>query len=90
MNLIMNNTENKNAVSADALHTHTHTGTSFNELLNKITLGDSYKLIKQIPDNSIDLIIIDPPYLIENTNGGTRSRLAKSIRGMNTEIEEKN
>lgn len=25
MNLIMNNIENKNAVSADALHTHTHT-----------------------------------------------------------------
>ena len=27
MNLIMNNIENKNAVSADALHTHTHTHT---------------------------------------------------------------
>lgn len=57
--------------------------------LNKITLGDSYSIIKEIPDKSIDLIIIDPPYLIENTNGGTRSRLAKSIRGMNTEIEER-
>ena len=59
------------------------------KFLNKITLGDSYSLIKEIPDKSIDLIIIDPPYLIENTNGGTRSRLAKSIRGMNTEIEER-
>ena len=82
------NKDNINAVTLDTLHTHTHTGILFNQLLNNITLGDSYKIIKQIPDNSIDLIIIDPPYLIENTNGGTRSRLAKSIRGMNTEIEE--
>lgn len=80
------NKDNINAVTLDTLHT----GILFNQLLNNITLGDSYKIIKQIPDNSIDLIIIDPPYLIENTNGGTRSRLAKSIRGMNTEIEEKN
>lgn len=49
-------------------HTHTHTGNSFNDLLNKITLGDSYKIIKEIPDKSIDLIIIDPPY--EYTTGG--------------------
>lgn len=59
------------------------------KFLNTITLGDSYSIIKEIPDNSIDLIIIDPPYLIENTNGGTKSRLAKSIRSMNTEIKEK-
>lgn len=30
--------------------------------LNKIHLGDSYELIKYIPDKSIDLVIIDPPY----------------------------
>ena len=33
--------------------------------INKIHLGDSYELIKQIPDKSIDLVIIDPPYLID-------------------------
>ena len=32
--------------------------------LNKIHLGDSYELIKEIPDNSVDLVIIDPPYEI--------------------------
>jgi len=32
---------------------------------NNIYLGDSYELIKQIPDKSIDLIVIDPPYDIE-------------------------
>lgn len=33
--------------------------------LNKIHLGDSYELIKQIPDKSIDLVLIDPPYLMD-------------------------
>ncbi|MEJ5272940.1 MAG: site-specific DNA-methyltransferase, partial [Spirochaetota bacterium] len=28
----------------------------------KIYLGDSYKLIKEIPNSSIDLILTDPPY----------------------------
>ena len=34
---------------------------------NKIYLGDSYELIKQIPDNSIDLIYTDPPYEFTGT-----------------------
>lgn len=31
-------------------------------MLNNITLGDSYKVLKEIPENSVDLVIIDPPY----------------------------
>lgn len=42
----------------------------FEEMLNTIVLGDSYKLIKEIPDKSIDLVIIDPPYLFNNFGGG--------------------
>ena len=38
------------------------------QLLN----GDSYKLIKNIPDNSVDLIVTDPPYLIEHTTVGSK------------------
>lgn len=34
----------------------------YEDMLNTITLGDSYELIKNIPDNSIDLIVTDPPY----------------------------
>lgn len=45
--------------------THTH-GYSFNDMLNNIICGDSYELIKNIPDNSIDLVVIDPPYLFDN------------------------
>ena len=36
--------------------------------LNKIYLGDAYKLIKNIPDKSIDLIVTDPPYQIDDLN----------------------
>ena len=32
---------------------------------NRIILGDAYELIKQVPDKSVDLIVTDPPYLIE-------------------------
>lgn len=42
----------------------------FEDMINTITLGDSYKLIKYIPDNSIDLVVIDPPYLFDNFGGG--------------------
>lgn len=38
--------------------------------LNEIYLGDSYELIKQLPDKSIDLVLTDPPYGI-NADKGT-------------------
>lgn len=37
---------------------------------NNIYCEDSYSAIKNIPDKCIDLIITDPPYLIENTTAG--------------------
>lgn len=49
--------------------------------------GDSYDLIKLIPDKSIDLIVTDPPYLIESTKTGCKSNLAKSIQKMNNQLE---
>lgn len=42
----------------------------FEEMINTIALGDSYKLLKDIPDKSIDLVVIDPPYLFDNFGGG--------------------
>lgn len=38
--------------------------------LNKITCGDCYELIKELPDKSIDLIITDPPYELETRGAG--------------------
>ena len=37
------------------------------DYIGKIICGDTEKLIKEIPDNSIDLIVTDPPYLINYT-----------------------
>lgn len=47
--------------------------------LNKIHLGNSYELIKQIPDKSIDCIYTDVPYLLNNSShkgGGVLSEKA--------------
>lgn len=62
----------------------------FENMLNTITLGDSYKLIKDIPDNSVDLVIIDPPYLIQD-NQNRRTGMFKERKNLYTDkIEEKN
>ncbi|MCA9497222.1 MAG: site-specific DNA-methyltransferase [Nanoarchaeota archaeon] len=58
--------------------------------LNKVYQGDALHKLKEVKDKSIDLVIIDPPYLIENTKAGGKSPLAKSIQGMNNQIKEHN
>lgn len=54
--------------------------------LDTIYNEDCYKAIKDIPDKSVDLIVTDPPYQIENTQAGGNSELAKSIQLMNNEL----
>jgi DNA modification methylase len=39
------------------------------DFVNKILCGDSEKLLKLIPDESIDLVITDPPYGIDYEGG---------------------
>jgi len=34
-------------------------------LVNKIILGDAFDVIKQIEDNTIDLVLTDPPYFLD-------------------------
>lgn len=58
--------------------------------LNQIYNEDCYKAIKDIPSKSIDLIVTDPPYLIENTSSGGGNSLAKSIQNMNNELKLNN
>lgn len=57
---------------------------------NNIYNEDSYLAIKKIKDNSIDLIVTDPPYLIENTKGGKNNKLGKTITKMNEQLEKGN
>jgi DNA modification methylase len=52
--------------------------------LNKIHLGDSYKLIKQIPDKSVDLVYTDIPYQMQSGGkggGAFGDRVHRLIRG---------
>ena len=51
----------------------------FEDMINTITLGDSYKLIKDIPEHSIDCIYIDIPYLFES-GGTSNTELSKRIK----------
>lgn len=53
--------------------------TTFKDMINTIILGDSYKLIKDIPDKSIDCIYIDVPYLMPNTKGESGGFMAKRV-----------
>lgn len=54
---------------------------------NNIYCEDSYNAIKNIPDKCIDLIITDPPYLIENTTAGGGKRLLGKREEINTKHE---
>ena len=46
----------------------------------------NYKLIKKIPNNSIDLIILDPPYEVETKGGNTN--IGKNVNIVLSELEE--
>lgn len=55
--------------------------------MQKIFLGDSYKLIKGVKNDSIDLVVIDPPYKQSVTQGtgsfGVKKKLQyKEIQGI--------
>lgn len=59
------------------------------ELIDKIYLGDSFELMKQIPDKSIDLIYTDPPYLHQQHNkNSSNGFFTKKIVKTNTELND--
>jgi len=62
------------------------TGKNMNDLINHISLGDSFKLIKCIDDNSIDLLITDPPYFF---TGGYKENDWDNVRFILTDSEKK-
>lgn len=55
--------------------------------LNKIYLGDAYELIKDMEDNSVDLVVMDPPYEIEAGGGG--GAFGSNNRSYHKEVSEK-
>lgn len=52
---------------------------------NNIYFGDCYKLIKQIPDKSIDLVYTDIPYQFKSGGSGS-SEIAKRITKLNNDL----
>ena len=55
-------------------------------MLNTIYNEDCQPGIKRIPDNYVDLVIIDPPYLINNHNTTYKSELSKYMNSYNDEL----
>lgn len=49
--------------------------------LNEIIQGDSLKIMKQLPDKSIDLVLCDPPYGINIAKTGTVGGAGKNFIG---------
>ena len=39
------------------------------DFFNRIISGDCLEVMKQIPDNSIDLVVTSPPYNLKNSTG---------------------
>lgn len=39
--------------------------------------GDCLELMKNIPDNSVDLLLTDPPYVLNTKGGGTVNKIMK-------------
>jgi len=52
--------------------------------------GDCLEYLKTIPDSSIDLVVTDPPYQIDNTNAGGNSKLCKRIQSAQDELTKSN
>ncbi len=58
--------------------------------INKITLADCLDVMRKLPNNCIDLVLTDPPYLIKNTKAGGQSEFSRSIQRMNDQLVRDN
>lgn len=56
--------------------------------ITKLLQGDCLELMKKIPDNSIDLIVTDPPYDISCTNGGGSINNIKKLNQSLKQLDE--
>ena len=55
-------------------------------MVNEILLGDCYKLIKKIPDKSIDLIYTDIPYSFNSGGSCDKSRISQNVNKLMKEL----
>ena len=52
------------------------------EIVNKTICGDSFEVMKNLPEKFADLLIVDPPYNMDKDFSG------KSFKKMTDEVEE--
>jgi len=51
---------------------------SLQEVLNKVILGDALKVLKKLPEESVDMIFMDPPYFLQLPNKKLRRWTVKT------------
>lgn len=61
-------------------------GLNIDALLNKTICADTFEVLPQLPDNFVDLLIVDPPYnLDKNFNGKKFSKMTDELYAEYTE-----
>ncbi len=51
---------------------------SLEEVLNRVILGDSLKVLKKLPEESVDMVFMDPPYFLQLPNKKLRRWTVKT------------
>ena len=49
-------------------------------MINQVILGDCYNTLKDVNDNTVDLILIDPPYQISRKSNFTKNSKNKNLQ----------
>lgn len=57
------------------------------DFLNKIICGDNLKIMRQMPDKSIDLVVTSPPYNLKNSTGNGMKAGTKTGRWANNPLQ---
>lgn len=60
---------------------------SANEITDKTIIGDTFSVLKYLPDNFVDLLIVDPPYNLDKTFG--KNKFSKMSQEDYAEYTEK-
>jgi len=59
----------------------------FEEMINKVIQGDCLEVMKDIPDNSIDMVLTDPPFMISQEIKITRGRNGMKFKGPDINLD---
>jgi len=57
------------------------------DFLNKIICGDTLEIMRQMPDESIDLVVTSPPYNLKNSTGNGMKAGTKTGRWANNPLQ---